>query len=402
MRAGLDYWGELRIVIRNLFLPVFLFGFGLPLLLVGQNAHAHSSSNSFILISQTLDALTLRIDLPLRDLDLRFNFDRNRDDRIQWNEIRKSDNALEMWVRGGLSITPANDDQAPCAIGRFDTAIATYPDGNYLSIQAPLTCGELNTTPLIIPLSVRYQLLFDQDDLHRAIVRFRVITSDLEIERSAVLSPSQTSQTLKPGSSSVMATLKNYGMEGIWHIWIGIDHILFLLCLLLPCVFSRSETPIGHWRPIGRYWPAVVSILAIVTAFTVAHSITLGLAAFKFLTPPAALIEPIIAASVVVAALSNLTKKFIHFHWQLAFIFGLIHGFGFANVLSDLGLPSDQIAVALFGFNVGVEFGQIAIVMAFFPIAWTLRATWFYRWVVVVSGSLAISAVAILWIFDRI
>jgi hypothetical protein len=125
MRAGLDYWGELRIVIRNLFLPVFLFGFSLPLLLVGQNAHAHSSSNSFILISQTVDALTLRIDLPLRDLDLRFNFDRNRDDRIQWNEIRKSDNALEMWIRGGLSITPANDDQAPCAIGRFDSAIAT-------------------------------------------------------------------------------------------------------------------------------------------------------------------------------------------------------------------------------------------------------------------------------------
>ncbi|NBT84567.1 MAG: hypothetical protein EBT58_06920, partial [Betaproteobacteria bacterium] len=103
MRAGLDDWGELRIVMRNLFLPVFLFGFGLPLLWVGQNAHAHSSSNSFILISQTIDALTLRIDLPLRDLDLRFNFDRNRDDRIQWNEIRKSDNALEMWVRGGLS-----------------------------------------------------------------------------------------------------------------------------------------------------------------------------------------------------------------------------------------------------------------------------------------------------------
>jgi hypothetical protein len=199
-----------------------------------------------------------------------------------------------------------------------------------------------------------------------------------------------------------MATLKNYGMEGIWHIWIGIDHILFLLCLLLPCVFSRSEAPIGHWRPIGRYRPAVVSILAIVTAFTVAHSITLGLAVFKVLTPPAALIEPIIAASVVVAALSNLTKKFIHFHWQLAFIFGLIHGFGFANVLSDLGLPSDQLAVALFGFNVGVELGQIAIVMAFFPIAWALRATWFYRWVVVVSGSLAISAVAILWIVDRI
>jgi hypothetical protein len=132
-----------------------------------------------------------------------------------------------------------------------------------------------------------------------------------------------------------------------------------------------------------------------------AHSITLGLTIFKVLEPSPDLIEPAIALSVVAAALNNLLGWAALRRWQLALAFGLIHGFGFANVLLDLGLPSDQLAVALAGFNLGVELGQIAIVLVFLPLAWALRHTVFYRWVMVVGGSLTIAVLGIIWTLQR-
>jgi hypothetical protein len=145
----------------------------------------------------------------------------------------------------------------------------------------------------------------------------------------------------------------------------------------------------------------VLDVLAVVTAFTVAHSITLGLTVMAWLTPPADWVEPAIALSVVLAALNNLLGVNSLKRWRLAFVFGLIHGFGFANVLLDLGLPASALLVALGGFNLGVELGQLAIVLAFLPVAWMLRHTLFYRWVVVAGGSLAIVVLGTFWTLQR-
>jgi hypothetical protein len=156
-----------------------------------------------------------------------------------------------------------------------------------------------------------------------------------------------------------------------------------------------------QWAAVKNVKTAIFGVLAVVTAFTLAHSITLGLTIFKWIEPSADFIEPVIALSVVAAALNNLLGWAALRRWQLAFAFGLVHGFGFANVLVDLGLPSDQLAIALGGFNVGVELGQIAIVLAFLPFAWLLRNTIFYRWVIVVGGSLAIAVLGIIWTLQR-
>lgn len=145
----------------------------------------------------------------------------------------------------------------------------------------------------------------------------------------------------------------------------------------------------------------MLDVLAVVTAFTLAHSITLGLSVMKWLEPSADLIEPAIALSVVLAALNNLIGWSALRRWRLAFVFGLVHGFGFANVLLDLGLPASALAAALGGFNVGVELGQLAIVLVFFPLAWLLRNTAFYRWVVVTGGSLTIAVLGLVWTLER-
>ena len=141
--------------------------------------------------------------------------------------------------------------------------------------------------------------------------------------------------------------------------------------------------------------------LKVVTAFTLAHSITLSLAVLGVVTLPSRFVESVIAASVVVAALNNLRGTVDRRRWVMAFVFGLVHGFGFASVLADLGLPQGALALALVGFNLGVEIGQLAIVAAFLPAAYLLRATAFYRVGVLRVGSLAVAVLASWWLIER-
>ena len=139
----------------------------------------------------------------------------------------------------------------------------------------------------------------------------------------------------------------------------------------------------------------------VVTAFTVAHSITLSLAALGVISLPSRLTESAIAASVVLAALNNVHPVVYGGRWIIAFAFGLIHGFGFASVLTDLGLPQGSLLLALVAFNLGVELGQLAIVAVFLPVAYALRDTRLYRLGILIGGSLLVAAIAAVWLIER-
>ena len=141
-------------------------------------------------------------------------------------------------------------------------------------------------------------------------------------------------------------------------------------------------------------------MLKVVTAFTVAHSITLALAVFDVVDPPSRWVESAIAASVVLAALNNLRPVISESRWKLTFVFGLVHGFGFARALKDAGLAQGALVAPLVGFNVGVEIGQLCIVALVLPLAWSLRGTRTYRGAFA-GGSLAIAGVAGLWLVQR-
>jgi hypothetical protein len=156
------------------------------------------------------------------------------------------------------------------------------------------------------------------------------------------------------------------------------------------------------WRPADSFGQAFIDVLRIVTAFTVAHSITLSLATLGLVAPPSRLVESAIALSVVLAALNNVWPLFHERRWMVAFCFGLIHGFGFASVLQDLGLPRESLVLALVGFNLGVEVGQLAIVAVFLPLAYAARRSAFYRRGVLVGGSLLIALVAGIWLAERV
>lgn len=188
-----------------------------------------------------------------------------------------------------------------------------------------------------------------------------------------------------PPAPTVAATVRQYVVLGYEHILPkGLDHILFVLGLFL---MSTRLKP----------------LLAQVTAFTVAHSITLGLAIYGAVSLKSTIVEPLIAASIVYVAVENVLAKEVHkSRIAVVFCFGLLHGLGFAGVLHELGLPRSQFLPALLSFNLGVELGQLSVIsVAFLAVGWLGRRPWYRRWVVI-PGSLLIAAVGLYWTIQRV
>ncbi|MEO8600361.1 MAG: HupE/UreJ family protein, partial [bacterium] len=239
-----------------------------------------------------------------------------------------------------------------------------------------------------------YRLLFDIDPQHKGLLHLQSGTQ----ASTAIFSPGSPHQTLVLRGARTMAQFRDYVVTGIWHIWNGFDHILFLLSLLLPAVLKIVDR---QHRPSESFKASFFDVLKIVTAFTLAHSITLTLATFQVITLPSRWVESAIAVSVILAALNNLVPLFQGKRWMVAFAFGLIHGFGFASVLTDLGLPQSALLMALVGFNLGVEIGQLAIVSVFLPLAYAMRKTTFYRSAIFTAGSSVIVLIATVWLVER-
>nr|WP_315135709.1 HupE/UreJ family protein [uncultured Limnohabitans sp.] len=357
-------------------------------------AVAHSSSNSYLALSAPDGQLSLRADIHLRDVDLIFDLDHDRDGQVTWGETQARSAELKTWLGQGIALSALGQG---CTLGDADLQASQHADGMYLSALWTPVCLGL-TDVAHASLALRYGLIFAQDNLHRGLLKVDLPGN----QSSALLSPERPEAQVSVADSSAWRVFGRYAIEGVWHIWIGIDHIVFLLSLLVLAPLQSSRQRVVHWQAAQQARPVVLDVLAVVTAFTVAHSITLGLTITGWLTPPADLVEPAIALSVVLAALNNLLGFSALQRWRLAFVFGLVHGFGFASVLLDLGLPTSSLLAALGGFNIGVELGQLAIVGVFLPLAWALRRTRFYRWGVVTGGSVAIVVLGVFWTLQRI
>jgi hypothetical protein len=190
-----------------------------------------------------------------------------------------------------------------------------------------------------------------------------------------------------------------FAREGVWHVLIGYDHIAFLFLLLLPSVLHGSS---AGWTMVTRLRDGIRDMVVIVTAFTVAHSITLGLAVSGLVQVPVQPIEVAIAGSIVVAGVINLFPAVSRWRLGLAFGFGLIHGFGFANALQEIGGGGVRLAPMLGGFNLGVEIGQLLIVAAILPLLWILGRTPLYATRIMPALSLATAMTGAIWFAGRL
>lgn len=363
------------------------------LLLAAGAAVAHKPSDSYLTLAADGAVLTGRWDIALRDLDVALGLDADGDGQITWGEVRTRHADIAGLAAAHLVLRA---DGQPCTLAIGPQQVDEHTDGAYSVLPLTATCAR---APAV--LDIGYTLFADIDPQHRGLLNLAANGAT----RAAILGPQAPQQAFALAQVNRWQQFVDYLVDGVWHIWIGFDHILFLVSLLLPAVGTWVAHGAGggraQWRPVPRPGLAVWEVLRIVTAFTLAHSITLSLATLGWVTLPSRLVESTIAASVVLAALNNLVPVFQRRRWMLTFAFGLIHGFGFATVLADLGLPSDALALALLGFNLGVELGQLAIVAAFLPLAYALRNGVFYRRVVLGGGSLAIAAVAALWLAER-
>jgi hypothetical protein len=350
-------------------------------------AEAHIASNGFLTLTAQATHVEGALELAIRDGEIAVGLDRNHDGRVSWGELRAAQAALEHYVQDHLSLS-SGDRRCRLSIGAVE--VDDRVDGRYLWL--PLS-GDCDTR--LERLRIDYRLLALEDPSHRGLLTLHSGGS----AQTAVLGGGVSGRSFTLGRTSAAAAFIEYLQAGLWHIWSGIDHLLFLLSLLLPAVLLRRA---AHWEAVPLARPALLNIIQVVTAFTLAHSITLSLAAFDLVRLPVRLTESVIAASIVVAALNNVFPRITEGRWRIAFAFGLLHGFGFASVLSEMGLPPGARVLSLLGFNLGVEAGQLAVVLAVMPLAFALRSSAFYRRGLMPWGSSAIAALALVWMAQRL
>ena len=378
---------------------------GFLLLVPAGMVHAHKPSDSYLTLTPHDTQIDVRWDVALRDLDNELGLDADDDGALTWGEVRSRHRDIEALLLPQLHIKsgPARCESVVNPQGAGVThRLDNHSDGTYAVLGFTLDCKTA-----LRAIEVEYRLFATSDPTHRGILRIdtaaiSAASDGTAANRTAVLGPERPIRDFELRHPSWSATLVEFVTEGVWHIWLGFDHILFLLALLLTSVLMRLRTngkPV--WLGMARLSPALLDVVKIVTAFTVAHSITLTLAVLEVVSLPSRLVETAIALTVMLAGVNNLMPVLRERRWAAAFGFGLIHGFGFAGALKDLGLPPGALATSLFGFNLGVEIGQLGIVAVFFPIAYALRSTSFYRRAVLGAGSVLIIAVALVWFLER-
>jgi hypothetical protein len=344
-------------------------------------AAGHELSDSFIDLSIENEQLTGHWLISVRDLELAVGVDQNRDTRVTWGELQQRRAAIQAYALARLHLDRGNTE---CVLQAGEMQLEQRNTGVFVHLPQSGQCdagGEL---------VINYDLLFDLDASHRGILNLSYNnTSHLRL-----FSPAQPVHRLDAaGSSSTLANLWTFLIEGIWHIWIGLDHILFLCALIIPIMLGRQAQ--------ANRSPVFIDILKIVTAFTVAHSITLILATLQIVVLPARLVESVIALSVAITGLNIIFPMFRGHSWPVAFGFGLIHGFGFAGVLGDLALPTELFIGSLLSFNVGVEIGQLVIVALLVPVLWLLDQSAFTRRSAMLGSGVVITGFGVLWLAER-
>jgi hypothetical protein len=353
------------------------------LLLAAGNAAAHTFAMGFLNIDTvTESSINATFDVDVRDLHHLLNLDRDGNAAVTWGELTAAGKAIEALV---LSRTQFRTADGACTVSARDAlALAEHSDGVYAHLSLTLACGNAATS-----LQVDASRWFDVDPNHRTLLE---LTAADGTRTQTLLNSAAPEWRM---TESTLARAQRFLREGAVHLITGYDHLAFLSVLLLALVRRRSSEP-----------PAALAIilgraLVVITSFTIAHSLTLLLAATGRLALPSQPVEVAIAASVVLAACLNLSRSAGRHGWALAFAFGLVHGLGFAGALAELaGERIDLLALA--AFNLGIELAQVACALAVVPLMWWVFRNAGFERVVLPAASLSVAAVAASWVLNRL
>ena len=325
----------------------------LLLMLATSTAFGHSGDKSYLNLAYVPQSATYEANLkvPLEHLDAALDLDANRDGAVSWGDIQSSSVAINGLIQRSLQLQRGSQQCAYESQGAMQ--LEELSSGMYLIVPFHFVCAVESG---VGPVTLNYTLFFDQNPEAAALLN---VENDEQIT-SYLISASNNSIVLNVEHPQALVFFQ-FVVEGIWHILIGFDHILFLVTLLIPIVLSAEKQQLAQ-------------VVKVVTAFTVAHSITLYLAANHLVVVSMGVIEFAIALSVALGAVLSLMPSLNAWRWLLALGFGLVHGFGFSNVLGDLIEDTQSLGMMLFSFNLGVELGQLLIVFALYPVLlWVSR-----------------------------
>lgn len=382
--------------------------FALLLLLTAGNLAAHEPDHSYLYMRIYGEAMGGRVEVTGADINQILGFDINEE--LQQDELQTYLPTLQKYIKEKVRFS-ADGKQYPI---RFIEPEILSLNETVDFLRCHFELDDVATLPE--KLDIEYNVFLDEKDTQRGVLIVEYNWKAGIVNNQALITNifggDNRTETLTLAEKGIWKGFWALIKLGVWHIWIGLDHILFIVALILPAVVVRlrdeknietepaDDSYSSVWRPVARFKPAFFYILKIITFFTIAHSITLALASLEIVTLPSRWVETIIAFSIALAALHNITPIFKAKEWIIAFVFGLFHGFGFASVLGEKGLSGDFMVLSLLGFNVGVEVGQVLIICAVFPLLFLLRKFKVYP-KILVYGSVLLIFISLYWSIER-
>jgi len=359
---------------------------------VAGSAMAHQTGNSYLTVSEADGRLQLEIDFIVRDLgNLLQTLGQANEPPPAPDKLLSLQAPITEAIQKSLTIAV---DEPAMPLEFLTQSVVLHNDGLYVRQRFSGSALPLDAKFIV----VRYEFFTQNDKLGRAF--FKLVMRNDEI--SSVFDQTSSIQRFALGETKRWSTIGLFTKEGTKHIWEGADHLLFLLTLLLPGLMLTIRLPDASGNLPARNRAAEKFALKVITAFTLAHSITLACSVFGWVSLPDKLIESLIALSIMVSALLNLQKRFHISHWKLALLFGLIHGMGFANGLKELGLSSSYFLETLLAFNLGVELGQLsAVILVAVPVLLLARQAE-AKQRVLKYGSIVVLLTSMVWLAQRL
>ena len=388
-----------KIILRkksgNLFLRLISLAL-LSFIFLPHNASAHNYSASFtnIKFEKEQTEMTFAID-SISLIELIDGIDPNNNFKLEKSELKKEKHHLEEIVSETLSLDKNNEEQTPTVEKmkkivkedveyiEFTVLFPAFAPGDTISLNDGFYTGDSGTTNYVNLLTATYGSETSQAALQGTSRTWTILLTEAQQDQQSSDGQAQdTKQVSDSKSDEDTSSWLSFFKLGMLHILTGYDHLLFLFALLL----SRQS---------------LKQFIGTITAFTIAHSITLTLAVLGIVDLPSKFVESVIALSICYVAIENIFKEKINYRWAITFVFGLIHGMGFASILKEMELPKSNLAVALLNFNLGIEFIQLCIALLIVPILLKLQALSKYQKYVKI-GSVFIFILGLIWLVQRV
>lgn len=362
-------------------------------------AEAHASRENYVWVNVEKDHVSGRFEINKKDLEEKLGIDLGGPEGSVQDRIVATAPDVQAFIRDNFSLAYNGEEK----VIQFLESGLINEQGRFAQYHYRVDGVPENDLVLVRNTIFLSKEHLRDDPLHRSLVlvdhnEYRGL--DFGNENTAlVFSPQLQEAELNVADPPDILFWKNFFRQGLLHIWIGLDHMLFLFVLLLTAVLMRRE---GVWEAAPRFTDAFINALKIIVILGVSHSIALVLAVFGVVDIPSAPVEAIIALSIAVIALNNVFYFFKSYTWLVIFVFGLVHGLGFAGALGDLQFRSVDIKKVLLLFNAGVEVGQVVVIFLLLPVLFYLRKYRAYRQIAMPVLSLAAVVISSYWVGSRV